>query len=276
MIRIRLTTVIVTAFMFGLLCGCAATGTLPTAQPLNPGDPFPADHTDSLTGMEFVLISAGSFSMGSPANEAGRDPDEGPLHTVFVGSFYLGKYEVTQAQWQAVMSANPSNFQGSDQLPVEGVSWNAAHAFVSKLNNKTGNNYRLPTEAEWEYACRAGTQTPFVAGSTPEALNEYGWFTMNSGKESHPVGSRLPNTWGVYDMHGNISEWVSDGRRGYLSRIEHNPEGPDGSAKALHRGGSWIYPARLCRSANRMDYEKNTGSHLIGLRLALDKKALAP
>jgi formylglycine-generating enzyme required for sulfatase activity len=260
--------------MLAILSSCAAKIHSPV-QPVNPDDGFPASYTDDYTGAEFVLLPSGSFTMGSPEDEKERDSDEGPAHTVILNSFYISKYETTQAQWEKVMGDNPSKFNGHPDLPVENISWNSVQEFIKKLNKKTGINYRLPTEAEWEYACRAGTKTPFYCGSDNMTLNEYAWFNINSGGETHLVGTRMPNTWGLYDTHGNVSEWIGDGRRGYLSRTENNPKGIHTSAKAIHRGGCWLYPARLCRSANRMTVENDFSSHLIGFRLAINRDAIS-
>lgn len=266
-------TSLVTFVIVGLLTGCAARAPL-LIEPINSGDGYPPSYTDMHTGVEFMLLPSGSFTMGSPEGEEGRDGDESPTHTVYIDSFYMGKHEITQAQWGKVMGKNPSRFKGNPNLPVESISWNKTLEFIKRLNRKTGLNYRLPTEAEWEYACRATTKAPFYSGSDNKTLNEYAWFTVNSGGETHPVGTRMPNKWGLYDMHGNVSEWIGDGRRGYLSRKEHNPKAPPSSVKTIHRGGCWLYPARMCRSANRMTVEKDFSTHIIGFRLAIDKDAL--
>jgi formylglycine-generating enzyme required for sulfatase activity len=158
-------------------------------------------------GIDFVLIAAGEFLMGS---ESG-DSDEKPVHRVRISkNFYLGKYEVTQAQWHAVMGDNPSRFKG-DTLPVEQVSWEDAQKFIERLNaQEGGTKYRLPTEVEWEYAARAGTTTAYSFGDNPRPLGEYAWFSENFGNTTHPVGQKQPNPWGLYDMHGNVWEWVQD------------------------------------------------------------------
>ncbi len=258
-----------------LLTGCASGIQVQIKSP-NPDDGFPPSYTDKYTGIEFILLPSGSFTMGSPDTEKGRDGDEGPTHTVTLDSFYISKYEITQAQWEKVVGNNPSHFKGYPGLPVENISWDNVQEFLKRLNKKTGLKYCLPTEAQWEYACRSGTQTPFCCGSDNKTLNEYAWFSINSGGETHPVGLRRPNRWGIYDMHGNVNEWIGDGRRGYLSREEHNPRGVHSSVKALYRGGCWLYPAYLCRSANRMTVEKKFKSHIIGFRLAIAKDAIFP
>jgi len=258
-----------------LFLGCASHHTLIT-KPLNPQDGFPASYTDPYSGVEFILLPAGSFTMGSPEDEKGRDKDEGPTHEVSIDSFYIGKYEITQAQWKKVMGKNPSYNRALPSLPVENVFWNEIQRFLRRLHKKTGITFRLPTEAEWEYACRAGTQTPFCSGSDNSTLNECAWFNINAAGETHPVGTRMPNQFGLYDMHGNVSEYVGDGRRGYLSRKERNPKGTHSTVRAIHRGGCWLYPSKLCRSANRMTYEKAVPTHIIGFRLAIDKNSVNP
>jgi len=249
--------------------GCAST-TISVTDGSAHRPQCPSSFKVDYTGMEFVRVPAGSFDMGSPPEEPGRDLDEGPRHRVEISAFYLGKYEVTQAQWQKVMGKNPSFFKGDPMLPVENVSWNSVQKFIRILNRKTGFDFRLPTEAEWEYACRAGTRTLFFSGDDEKSLGEYAWFNVNSGEETHPVGMLKPNAFGLYDMHGNVSEWVGDGRRGYLSKPVKDPDGGMPGKKAMHRGGCWLYPARYLRSANRMDVEKDFNTHIIGFRLAID------
>lgn len=215
-------------------------------------------------GMELVYVPAGSFLMGSPASEAERGNDEGPQHQVTIREgFYMGRYEVTQAQWQAVMGSNPSNFKGCDQCPVEQVSWNDAQEFIRKLNARgDGYTYRLPTEAEWEYACRAGTTTEFAYGNSlsSEQANFNGNHPYGGAakgvyrQKTTPVGSFQPNAFGLYDMHGNVSEWCED-----WSHESYNGAPVDGSAwlsggeqtyRAL-RGGWWSSSAGELRSALR-------------------------
>ncbi|MDY6973364.1 MAG: formylglycine-generating enzyme family protein [Thermodesulfobacteriota bacterium] len=260
-------------FVTGMLAGCAADTPL-DVEPVALVRECPYLFVDEYLGAELVLVPSGSFVMGSPESEKGRDKDESPAHKVEIDSFYIGRYEITQPQWEKVMGKNPSKFRGLPDLPVEGVSWKDVKEFLIRLQKKTRLPYRLSTEAEWEYVCRAGSQTPFCSGSDERSLNEYAWFSINAGGETHRVGSRLPNKLGVYDMHGNVSEWVGDGRRGYLSRTENNPVGPSSSKKAIHRGGCWLYPARLCRSANRMSADKEFRSHIIGFRLAINKNSI--
>ncbi|MEA3324727.1 MAG: formylglycine-generating enzyme family protein [Euryarchaeota archaeon] len=200
--------------------------------------------------MKFTLIPAGEFMMGS---EDGFD-DEKPVHKVRIGKpFYLGTYPVTQAEWKAVMGNNPSHFKGDD-LPVESVSWDDVQEFIKKLNEKEGTDkYRLPSEAEWEYACRAGTNTRYSFGDSESKLGDYAWYDYNSGSKTHPVGKKKPNPGGLYDMHGNVWEWVQDR---WHSNYDGAPtdgsawESGDGAHRVL-RGGSWGGNARYCRSADR-------------------------
>ncbi|MCZ7393076.1 MAG: formylglycine-generating enzyme family protein [Candidatus Methanoperedens sp.] len=203
--------------------------------------------------MEFVLIPAGEFDMGSPESEKDRDGNEGPVHHVKISkAFYMGKYEVTQKQWREVMGNDPSNFKG-DNLPVESVSWNDVQEFIKKLNEKEGTNrYRLPSEAEWEYAGRAGTTTRYSFGDDESKLGEYAWYAMNSGSRTHEVGQRKSNPWGLYDMHGNVWEWVQD-----IYHNSYNGAPTDGSAwegdgsDRVLRGGCWYDLASYLRSAHR-------------------------
>lgn len=200
-------------------------------------------------GMEFVLIPAGTFKMGAEGQEA----DERPMQQVTITQpFYLGKYEVTQAQWQAVMGKNPSFFSGDPALPVESVWWTDAQAFVKKLNEMEGHaQYRLPTEAEWEYAARAGSSTAYSFGDTPQQLAEYAWYKENAGGKTHPVGKRKPNAWGLFDMHGNVWEWVQDWYGKYASEPVQDPQGPTSGTHRMRRGCAWNNLARACRVTNR-------------------------
>jgi len=202
--------------------------------------------------------------MGS---ESGDD-DEKPVHRVRISqAFYLGKYQVTQAQWQAVMGDNPSRFKG-DTLPVEQVSWKDVQKFTQFLNAREGDTkYRLPTEAEWEYAARAGTTTAYSFGDDPRQLGEYAWFGENSGTTTHPVGQKKPNPWGLYDMHGNVWERVQDWYGPYTAGTAVDPAGPSspGSLRVF-RGGGWPFVAGLCRSAKRIIDTPSIGIGTVNLR----------
>jgi formylglycine-generating enzyme required for sulfatase activity len=184
---------------------------------------FPQILTETLPGnitLEMVKIPAGSFSMGTQEREVNRLCKEYktdwfkcelPQHRVNLQEFYLGKYPIIQEQYQAIMKNNPSYFKKNPKNPVECVSWNDAQIFCQKLNEKTGKKYRLPSEAEWEYACRAGMQTRYYLGDNEEQLEEHAWYNKNSDSKTHPVRQKKPNNWGLYDMHGNVSEWCEDG-----------------------------------------------------------------
>ena len=205
-------------------------------------------------GMDFLLIPAGSFKMGSAPGSGVND--EHPQHPVEITHpFYLQTTEVTQEQWKKVMGDNPSKYKkcGND-CPVETVSWNDAQKFIKKLNDMEGTDtYRLPTEAEWEYAARAGTTTEYSFGDDAGQLGRYGWYAKNSGRETHPAGGRKPNAWGLYDMHGNVWEWCQDwyGDDYYKKNPDKNPKGPQTGIQRVIRGGGWYYDAPFCRSATR-------------------------
>jgi formylglycine-generating enzyme required for sulfatase activity len=209
--------------------------------------------------LEMVKIPAGSFLMGSADNDESAYGDEMPQHRVNLQEFYLGKYPVTQEQYQTIMGNNPSHFKDNPKNPVENVSWNDAQAFCQKLSEKTGKKYRLPSEAEWEYACRAGTQTRYYFGDDEMKLGEYAWYGKNSGSKTHPVGKKKPNNWELFDMHGNVWEWCEDG---WHDNHENSPK--NGTAwndnhsqtKArVIRGGSWFIDPRNCRSAYRYYFD---------------------
>jgi formylglycine-generating enzyme required for sulfatase activity len=223
-------------------------------------------------GMEFILIPAGEFFMGS---ESRRD-DEKPVRKVRISNpFYLGKYPVTQMQWQTVMGNNPSKFTENLNRPVEQVSWENAQEFLRKLNElEQGKLYRLPTEAEWEYAARAGATTAYCFGDDSERLGEYGWYDKNSGGTTRPVGQLKANTWGLYDVHGNVWEWVQDwydeDEDYYKQRPnpDSDPQGPDSGMYRALRGGSWNEAARRVRVASRFGFEPGSRSVFIGFRCA--------
>lgn len=199
--------------------------------------------------IEFVPIAAGSFWMGCSSGDSQCDPDETPRHQVRIAKgFELGKYEVTQAQWEAVMGANPSEMRDPD-LPVETVSWEDVQSFLGRLNTlDDGYRYRLPTEAEWEYAARAGTNESSVAN-----LDAQAWSRDNSDKKSHPVGQKLPNAWGLYDMQGNVWEWCADwfDVGYYRTAAEVDPTGPSAGTHRVVRGGGWYSGSRYCRVSVR-------------------------
>jgi formylglycine-generating enzyme required for sulfatase activity len=219
--------------------------------------------------MELAWIPAGSFQMGSPDSAWGRDKDEGPVHTVELDGFWMGKYEVTQEQYEAVMGKNPSYFKGAKN-PVEQVSWNNAADFCRKASQETGEGFRLPTEAEWEYACRAGSTTHFCFGDSDDGLGDYAWYAHNSGSQTHPVGEKKPNALGLYDMHGNVSEWCGDWYADkYSAGIAKNPQGPSSGEYRVARGGSWFNLPQLCRSAIRLRHGPTYRNYNNGFRVVV-------
>jgi formylglycine-generating enzyme required for sulfatase activity len=250
---------------------------------------------------QFVSVSGGMFTMGCTAEQGGDcDDDEKPAHTVTLKDFSIGKYEVTQALWQAVMDENPSNFKGDGNLPVETVSWNDVQGFIQKLNEKTGKKYRLPTEAEWEYAARGGNKSKGYKFSGSQNIENAGWYVGNSGdtpmdneemkqlllsekydeynrklrannNKTKPVGTKQPNELGIYDMTGNVWEWVSDwyGGNYYSSSSDTNPTGPNSGSYRVHRGGSWTNDAGYCRVSNRHADSPGNGDYSLGFRLAV-------
>jgi formylglycine-generating enzyme required for sulfatase activity len=229
-------------------------------------------------GMEFVLIPAGQFMMGSPPHEPGRDLDERLHRVTLTRPFYLQTTEVTQEQWQKVMRYNPSQFKNcGSECPVEMVSWNQVQEFISKLNQMEGTHaYRLPTEAEWEYACRAGTETPFYTGTciSTDQANYNGKHGMpgcspgNNRDKTVPVRSFAPNPWGLYEMHGNVWELCQDRyQKKYPKESVTDPMGPSLGVMRVLRGGSWYSRQHLIRSAYRRQDMPDYRSHAIGFRL---------
>ena len=209
----------------------------------------------SIGSIEMVYVAGGTFTMGATAEQGSdADSDEKPTHSVTVSDFYIGKYEVTQAQWKAVMGSNPSYFKG-DNLPVENVSWNDIQEFIKKLNAQTGKRFRLPTEAEWEYAARGGNQSKGYKYSGSNSIDDVAWYTDNSSSKTHPVGQKTPNELGIYDMSGNVYEWCQDWKGSYSSSSQTNPTGPSSGSGRVLRGGSWSISAWSCRVSYRFsDY----------------------
>jgi formylglycine-generating enzyme required for sulfatase activity len=239
------------------------------------------EEIETFTMFEFVLIQPGTFMMGSPENEQGRCDDE-VLHKVTITKpFYMQTTPVTQAQWQAVMGSNPSHFKG-DNLPVENVSWNDCQEFIQHLNQRGEGQYRLPTEAEWEYACRAGTTTPFAIGNGVDLdstqANFDGNYPYGQGKEgvdrqeTTPVKSFAPNNWGLYDMHGNVYEWCQDWYGDYPSGATTDPQGPSSGSYRVYRGGDWDGFARYARSALRVPVRPVYCNENLGFRLVKEYK----
>jgi formylglycine-generating enzyme required for sulfatase activity len=221
--------------------------------------------------MKLVRIPAGRFLMGSPKTETGCKEHEGPQHWVRISKpFYLGVTEVTQKQYAAVMRTNPSHFKGAER-PVEQVSWEETVQFCRKLSEKTKRKARLPTEAEWEYACRAGSKTRFSFGDSDGDLGAYAWYRANSDRQTHEVGKKKPNAWGLYDMHGDVWEWCVDwyGATYYRSSPGADPQGPGSGNSRVQRGGSWGNDPQLCRSANRHSFAPDNRRLSLGFRVVL-------
>jgi len=219
-----------------------------------------------------VLIPAGEFMMGSPPGERERSDNE-DLHRVTIEKpFWMGKYELTQEQWQAVAGKNPSRFNGAKN-PVETASWNDIQGFLEKLNGgQRGSPFALPTEAQWEYACRAGTGTRFCFGDGDDGLGEYAWFLQNSQNTTRATGQKRPNTWGLHDMHGNVWEWCASPHLERYDGSEQKGAEAGGNLRVL-RGGSWLYDPRYCRSALRYWGVPEDRTGLVGFRVVRSTRA---
>ena len=224
--------------------------------------------------MDFVWIEPGTFMMGSPESEPWRYDGEGPRHPVTISrGFYLGKYKLTQGQWESVIGTPPRSGENKGQEypnhPVVYISWEDVQAFIQKLNEVAEEEtYRLPTEAEWEYACRAGTTTRFSFGKDESRLGDYAWYSGNSSPYGmKDVGTKLSNAWGLHDMHGNVYEWCQDWYGNYSSGAQIDPTGPASGHYRVKRGGSFIYSARGARSAYRSSASPGFRSSFAGVRL---------
>jgi len=245
--------------------------------PITQENTLAAEYTNSI-GMRLVRIPAGTFQMGSPPSEAGRRPNESPVHSVEITRpFQLATTEVTQAQWQAVMGTQPwlgkQYVREGPDYPATHVSWTDAVEFCERLSRREGYTYRLPTEAQWEYACRASTTTPYSFGDDPGELDDYAWYSENAfrlgEKYPHEVGAKLPNAWGLHDMHGNIWEWCQDRDGVYPSEPQTDPTGTTIGRDRIGRGGDWLNDAGRCRSAFRYAYSPTIKLSYLGFRVAL-------
>ena len=218
---------------------------------------------------DMVRVDGGTFRIGA-TSEQGSDAysDEKPVHSVTLDSYYIGKTEVTQALWRAVMGSNPSDFKGDD-LPVENVSWEDCQTFIEKLNSLTGRSFRLPTEAEWEFACRGGNNSRGYKYSGSNDINSVAWYDDNSSNRTHTVATKSPNELGIYDMSGNVWEWCADWYDSYSSNPQTNPTGPLSGSYRVDRGGSWNGSAWDCRSSGRINNDPTYRGNNLGLRLAL-------
>ena len=221
---------------------------------------------------DMVLVQGGTFTMGCTSKQGNDCHDyENPAHQVTLSSFYISKYEVTQALWQEVMGANPSSFKGCDSCPVENVSWNDVQGFIRKLNQISGKNYRLPTEAEWEYAARGGSASRGYKYSGSNNPGEVSWYYENSSDKPHSVGQRLSNELGLYDMSGNVLEWCSDWYGNYGSSGQTNPLGPSSGMLRVGRGGFWGGYSSDLRVSDRYNFSPDDRNNLLGFRLALSQ-----
>jgi formylglycine-generating enzyme required for sulfatase activity len=221
---------------------------------------------------EIVFVKGGCFQMGDIFGKG--DEDERPVHKVCVDDFYIGKYEVKQREWVEIMGANPSGFKDCNDCPVENVSWVDVSKYIKKLREKTGKKYRLPTEAEWEYAARSGGKKDLWAGTSDDVkLGDYAWNYYNADESTHPVGQKKPNWLGIYDMSGNVSEWVWDGynKKYYETSPKDNPKAPldEHEIERVFRGGSWISNPWAIRTTDRSRYAPDTKDPVCGFRLAL-------
>jgi formylglycine-generating enzyme required for sulfatase activity len=224
--------------------------------------------------LDLVSIPAGEFMMGSPDSDKDADTDEKPQHRVRITKpFYMGKYLISQEQWEAVMGRNPSKFKGPKN-PVEQVSWEDCQKFLGKLNAKVGSGagkFQLPSEAQWEHACRAGSKTRYCFGDDASKLGDYAWYEKNSDDKTHPAGEKKPNTWGLYDVHGNVWEWCQDCYEDgyYKESPADDPTGAATGSGRVIRGGSWCGPAGACRPAYRGGILPGIRSDLQGFRVSL-------
>lgn len=246
--------------------------------PLQPVPTISTAQTSSFTNKTFtvngvsfdmIAVEGGTFMMGGTAEQGSEaESDEKPTHSVTLSDYCIGKFEVTQELWQAVMGSNPSRFKGNN-LPVERVSWKDVQKFITKLSQKTGANFRLPTEAEWEYAARGGNKSNGYKYSGSNSIGNVAWYTDNSGSETHQVGTKSPNELGIYDMSGNVWEWCQDWYDSYSSGSQTNPTGPSSGLFRVLRGGSWYGNARNCRVSIRDYYSPGGRDCDFGFRLVL-------
>ena len=249
----------------------AVTKPKPAAKPKAKPAPRRNSSTTSLSAElnklinNMVYVSGGTFIMGGDDSS-----DQMPTHSVTLSSYYICKYEVTQALWRAVMGSNPSNFKGNN-LPVENVSWYDCQTFIKRLNSYTGRNFRLPTEAEWEFAARGGNYSRHYKYSGSNYIDDVAWYIDNSNKRPQPVGAKQPNELGLYDMSGNVGEWCSDWDGSYSSYSQTNPTGPNSGSFRVHRGGFWRYNAKYCRTPERNSKTPDYCVNYIGLRLVLSQ-----
>ena len=256
----------------------AVTKPKPAAKPKAKTKPAPRRNSTSHSGStvslsaelnklinNMVYVSGGTFIMGGDESS-----DQTPTHSVTLSSYYICKYEVTQALWRAVMGSNPSKFKG-DNLPVEQVSWNDCQTFINRLNSYTGRDFRLPTEAEWEFAARGGNYSRHYKYSGSNYISDVAWYSDNSGNRTHPVGTKQANELGLYDMSGNVWEWCGDWYGSYSSYSQNDPTGPNSGSCRVLRGGGWDGSVRGCRSSSRRSDAPGGSGYYLGLRLVLSQ-----
>ena len=239
------------------------------SRPTKPESQQPQRLQHNLPEIAMVYVSGGTFTMGATSEQGSDAYDfEKPAHSVTLSGYYIGKYEVTQELWKAVMGSNPSRFKGGN-LPVDNVSWGDIQEFLRKLNAMTGKRYRLPTEAEWEFAARGGNSSRGYKYSGSNSLGSVAWYEDNSGSRPHAVGTKSPNELGIYDMSGNVYEWCQDWYGSYSNSSQRNPKGPNSGSGRVIRGGCWDNDARHCRASRRSSDTPGFRDYSLGFRLAL-------
>lgn len=257
--------------LFVLVLSIVFLITVSGAQQVEKANALAPAYTDPATGMEFVFVKGGCFDMGDVFGDGYKN--EKPVHQVCVDDFFIGKYVVTQKQWRTITGNNPSFFKScGENCPIEQVSSGEVQEYVRILNQRSGRNYRLPTEAEWEFSARSGGKKEKWAGTNDQSeLGGYAWYSANSGSETHPVGLKKPNGLGLYDMTGNVWEWVADwyDEEYYGNGPKDNPRGPTHGSLRVGRGGGWRGEPRLVRASSRGSLDPDSRSRNIGFRLAL-------
>lgn len=243
---------------------------LATSRVFKPFEIFQDAVEDSEGAPEMVYLPGGAFTMGDGAGN-GLD-HERPTHEVMLSAFAIGRFPVTVAAYrrhvEATGSHQPQSLETNGAHPVVGISWRDAAAYCGWLSEQTGERYHLPSEAQWEYACRAGSSAVYCFGDDASQLGDYAWYAANAGGQVHPVGQKQPNAWGLYDMHGNMLEWVEDRYGEYSAQYEYNPNGSETGSYRVIRGGSWGSRAEFCRSSYRFRYGPGYRANNLGFRLA--------
>jgi len=257
-------------FCLVFLCFCC----LRISGQANLGSDSFVDYTETVKNLNIAMVAvkSGTLTMGC-TSEQGDDcrDSEKPAHRIQISDFFIGKYAVTQAQWKAVMGDNPSYYKG-DNLPVERVSWNDAQEFISRLNALTGKQYRLPTEAEWEFAARGGISSKGYKYSGSNNVSDIAWIESNSAKTTHAVGTKMPNELGIFDMSGNVMEWCNDWLGQYTEIGKVNPKGAGSGSHRVGRGGSWNSADRIVRVSARSGNTPDSRAMNLGFRLACSTK----